>query len=84
MILVKRYTGGKLTFRTSRGTVTGQLTNGYVAVHVDPFQAKALKSIHKFHAPPAEFSLDAPVKEVKKKAPAPKKKATKKKSTAKK
>lgn len=84
MILVKRYTGGKVTFRTSRGTVTGQLINGYVAVHVDPFQGKALRAVHKFHAPPAGFSLDAPVKEVKKEAPVAKKKTTKKKSTAKK
>ena len=85
MILVKKYTGGKLTFRTSRGSITGQVIKGYVVVHVSPLQAKALRA-HKFHAPPAGFSLEEakPVKEVKKKAPAPKKKTTKKKSTSKK
>ena len=83
MILVRRYRGESLSFRTARGMVRAKVQDGFMFVEVDPVTGRHMQVLHRFHRPPAKFSLAEKKKEVepppeKKKAPAskPKKKTT--------
>jgi hypothetical protein len=58
MILVRTYNGGGISFRTQRGTVHGRLSGGFIVVDVDPIQGRIMRRQHRFHAPPAGFSLE--------------------------
>lgn len=77
MILVKKYRGGNLSFRTQRGSVVATVKDGFICIDVDPVMARQMRILHKFHAPPLGFSLEEPKKEAvvekKEKKPAPKK-----------
>ena len=87
MILVRTFNGGSLSFRTQRGTIQAKLKDGFMYVEVDPIIGRQMQVIHRFHKPPAAFSLEMPKKEepvivkeevAEKKPAAPKKKVTKK------
>ena len=87
MILVRTFNGGSLSFRTPRGTIQAKLKDGFMCVEVDAILARQMQLIHKFHKPPAGFSLEMPKKEepvivkeeaAEKKPAPPKKKVTRK------
>ena len=87
MILVKKYSGGKTSFRTQRGMVHGRVVSGFVVVDVDPIKAKMMRVLYKFHPAPLGFKLEQPKKEEPKKVaskPAAKKTSSKKKASSKK
>lgn len=86
MILIRKYNGGTLSFRTSGGVVNGELKEGMIYVDVDPSLVRQMKIIHKFYNKPLEREVEKkPVvekKKVVKKAPAKKRTTRKKKKPA--
>ena len=64
MILVRKYSGGSMSFRTSTGSVDAKLKDGFLYVDVEGNLSKQMQMVHKFHAPPSSFSLEKPKKEI--------------------
>ena len=81
MILVRKYSGGSMSFRTSTGSVDAKLKDGFLYVDVEGNLSKQMQMVHKFHAPPSSFSLEKPKKEIIVEKPA--KKVTAKRTTKK-